>query len=62
MSYSIRIIKSKIKDIASKKNCIWVAQTITDYYVKENDRGVWETLEEAQKIKMYNVEEIVINE
>lgn len=62
MSYSIRIIKSKIKDIASNKNCIWVAQTNVAYYVKENDRGVWETLEEVQKIKMYNVEEIVINE
>lgn len=62
MTYSIRIKKSEIKNVATKPRYIWVSKEIFDTYVKNKDRGVWETLEEAEQAKCYSVEEIVIND
>jgi hypothetical protein len=61
MSYSIRIKKNSVKDVAPKRGFIWVAVN-KDFYVKKSDRTIFETLEAAQSIKLWSVEEIIINE
>jgi hypothetical protein len=60
MTYSIRIKKSEVKKIAPKPRHIWVSKENPSEYVKQKDRGIWETYEEACAEKSY-AEEILAN-
>jgi len=55
MKYAVMVKKSRQKHICTPGE-IWVKDKDSIYYVNIDERGVWDTIEEAEQAKLYDDE------